>query len=69
MVLADKREIEADTSLAYIKILDREAVLQVAIMEVPEPLMGITTLEGLGLRVDPSTEKVEHSRPYGVALL
>lgn len=40
-----------------------------AIMEVPEPLLGVTTLEGLGLKVDPTTGKLEYSRPYGVAIL
>lgn len=69
LTLADKRSVEVDTSLAYIKILDREAVLQIAILDVPEPLLGVTALEGLGIKVDPNTGKVEHSRPYGVALL
>mgnify|MGYP001042412876 CR=1 FL=1 len=69
LLLADKRKVEVGTALAYIKILDREAVLQVAILEVPEPLLGVTALEGLGIKVDPSTGEVEYSRPYGVALL
>jgi len=69
LILADKGKVEVDTALAYIKILDREAVLQVAILEVPEPLLGVTALEGLGIKVDPSTGEVEYSRPYGVALL
>jgi clan AA aspartic protease len=69
LVLADKRSVEVDTALAYIKILDREAVFQIAILDVPEPLLGVTALEGLGIKVDPNTGKVEYSRPYGVALL
>ncbi|MEM2790930.1 MAG: hypothetical protein QW075_03690 [Thermofilaceae archaeon] len=40
-----------------------------AILESPEPLLGATALEGLGLRVDPATGRVKHSRPYGLALL
>lgn len=69
LVLADKRSVEVDTALAYIKILERDAVFQVAILDVPEPLLGVTTLEGLGIKVGPSTGNVEYSRPYGVALL
>ncbi|MEM4430627.1 MAG: aspartyl protease family protein [Thermofilaceae archaeon] len=69
LTLADKRVVEAGVSLAYMKILDREGVLPVAILESPEPLLGATALEGLGLRVDPATGRVEHSRPYGLALL
>jgi len=69
LTLADKRSVEVDTALAYVKILDREAVFQIAILDVPEPLLGVTALEGLGVKVDPNTGKVEYSRPYGVALL
>lgn len=66
LMLADKRKVEADTALAYIKILDRDAVLQIAIMEVSETSARCNN--PLGLRVDPSTGKTEHSRPYGAAL-
>lgn len=69
LTLADKRSVEVDTALAYIKLLEREAVFQIAILDVPEPLLGVTVLEGLGIKVDPNTGKVEYSRPYGVALL
>jgi len=69
LTLADKRSVEVDTALAYIKILERDSVFQIAILDVPEPLLGLTTLEGLGIKVDPNTGKVEYSRPYGVALL
>lgn len=69
LTLADKRVVEADVSLAYIKVLDRDGILPVAIMHSPEPLLGATAFEGLGLRVDPSTGNVEYSRPYGLAVL
>ena len=69
LTLADKWVVEANISLAYIRILDREGILPVAILESPEPLLGTTALEGLGLKVNPSTGKVEYSRPYGLALL
>ena len=69
LTLADKRTLEVNTSLAYIKLLDREGVLQIAIMDVPEPLLGVSTFEGLGVKVDPTTGKLEHSRPYGLALI
>jgi len=69
LTLADKRVVEADVSLAYIKVLDREGVFLIALIDAPEPLLGATVFEGLGLRVDPSTGNVEHSRPYGLAVL
>ncbi|MEM0481966.1 MAG: aspartyl protease family protein [Nitrososphaerota archaeon] len=69
LVLADSRTVEAEITVAYIKLLDREGVVPVAILETPEPLLGATALEGLGLRVDPATGALEHSRPYGLAAL
>jgi len=35
-------------------------------MDSPEPLLGVMVLEGLGIRVDPVTGKLEYSRPYGL---
>lgn len=69
LTLAEKRVVEAGVSLAYIKILEREGVFQIAIVDVPEPLIGVSTLEGLGIRVDPTTGKLEYSRPYGLGLI
>lgn len=69
LTLADKRQVEAGISLAYMKFLDRDGVLPVAIMASPEPLLGVTVLERLGLRVDPTTGELQHSRPYGLAAL
>jgi len=69
VTLADKRMVEVDVSLAYIKVLDREGIFLIAIMDAPEPLLGTTVFEGLGLRIDPSTGNVEYSRPYGLAVL
>jgi len=69
LTLADKRTVEAGITVAYIKLLDRDGVLPVAILDVPEPLLGVTALEGLGLRIDPATGELQHSRPYGLAVL
>ena len=68
-MLADKRKVKAILSNAYFKLLDREGVFQVAIMDVAEPLLGVTVLEGLGIKIDPCTGKLEYSRPYGLAIL
>jgi clan AA aspartic protease len=69
ITLADKRGIKAPISLAYMKVLDRESILPVVMIDVPKPLLGTTALEGLGLEVDPVSGKLEHSRAFGVALL
>jgi len=37
-------------------------------MDSPEPILGVTVLEGLGVKVDPVTGKLEYSRSYGLAV-
>ncbi len=69
LMLADRRRVKATLSNAYFKLLDREGVFQVAIMDVPEPILGVTVFEGLGIRINPATGKLEHSRGYGLAIL
>jgi len=69
LLLADGRKITVGVSLAYFKVLDREGVFQVALMDSPESLLGVIVLEGLGVRVDPTTGRLEYSRPYGLASL
>ncbi|GBC70914.1 hypothetical protein HRbin02_00687 [Candidatus Calditenuaceae archaeon HR02] len=69
LVLADRLTVEAGITVACIKPLDREGVVPVAILETPELLLGAIALEGLGLRVDPATGALEHSRPYGLTAL
>ncbi|MEM4061211.1 MAG: hypothetical protein QXK11_11985 [Pyrobaculum sp.] len=66
---ADKRKVEAHLSYAYIKIGEREGVLPVAIVEALEPTLGVTAMEGLGIKVDPTTGRIEYTRPYGLAIL
>ncbi|MCP8313685.1 MAG: hypothetical protein H3Z53_04850 [archaeon] len=60
LTLADKRIVKEGMSLAYMKLLDREGVLPVAILDAPEPLLGTTALEGLGVKVDPLTGNLEY---------
>ena len=58
LTLADKREVEAGVSLAYFKLMDREGIFQIAVMDSPEPVLGVTVFEGLGIRIDPVTGKL-----------
>jgi predicted aspartyl protease len=69
LLLADGRRVRAGVSLAYFKILDRDGVFQVVLMDSSEPILGVTVLEGLGVKVDPVTGKLEYSRPYGLVAL
>lgn len=63
LTLADKRVVEADVAAVYVKLLEREAILTSVIMDTPEPLLGISTMEALGLELDPTTGDVRATKP------
>lgn len=67
--LANKTEVEADYSSAYIKVMDREVPVPVLLIDSPMPLLGAFTLQVLGLEVDPVREEVRPSRPFALGLL
>jgi len=69
VTLADKREVEVDYSLAYVRVMDREAPVPVLIMDSPLPMLGAFTLQVLGLEVDPVKEEVRPTRPFTVGLM
>jgi predicted aspartyl protease len=68
-LLADSRMVMMDLGFAYLRLLDRESGIPVGVMDVVEPLLGVTALEALGLKVNPVDETLEHARPYGPAIL
>ena len=65
----DNRSIPMATGMAYMKLLGREAAVPVGILDVPMPLLGVTALEGLGLKVNPVDQTVELDRPFDPRLL
>lgn len=69
VVLADSREAEVGVGVAYLRLEDREGGVIVATMDVPMPLLEASALEILGLKVDPVSEVLEQSRPFGPAAL
>ena len=69
VMLADRRVVQIALGMAYLRVLDREGGVPIGVMEVPEPLLGITALEALGLKVNPVEGTLEPARPYGPAAL
>ena len=69
VTLADSRTVEVQVGVAFLRLEDREGGVIVASMDVPMPLLGASALEALGLKVDPVTETLEHSMPFGPAAL
>ena len=55
VALADGRMVEAWYATAYVEILGRGDLIPVRVFEVEKPLLGVFTLEALGLAVDSST--------------
>ncbi|MFQ6085720.1 MAG: clan AA aspartic protease [Candidatus Bathyarchaeia archaeon] len=64
VTLADGRRVKADVSLAYMEMDGRGDIVQVRIFEISEPLVGASTLEALGLAVDPTTGKLRPTRSF-----
>ena len=69
VVMADSTEMEVPVGLAYLRLQDREGGIIVGVMEVPMPLLGATSLQILGLKVNPVEETIEHHLPFGPAVL
>jgi predicted aspartyl protease len=69
LLMTDNREAAVNISLAYFRVLDREGIFPVVLMDSPEPLLGAVVLEGLRINVNFATSRLEYSRPYGLALL
>jgi len=62
VTLADGREIEVDLAPIYIELLDRGTYTLAAITETPEPLLGTSVMEVLGLVIDPKSGEIRKWR-------
>jgi clan AA aspartic protease len=65
VMLADGRVIDTEVTIARLRLLGREGVVPVEVVSVPEPLLGVSALEALGLKVNPMSRELELDRPYG----
>jgi len=63
--LADGRKIERQTGEAVIECLDEKATSVIVFGEEKDmPVMGVQTLEGLGLEVDPNSRQLRPGTLY-----
>jgi predicted aspartyl protease len=69
VVLADSRVVEIPQGLAYLRINAREGGIQVGVLDVPEPLLGVSALEALGFKINPVLGTLEETRAFGPAVL
>jgi len=65
--LGDGRRIGAEAYGLALRIGEREGPAIVASFEGAKPVLGVQSLESLGLKVDPVSGRLEPTRPAGVA--
>lgn len=65
--LGDGRKVKAAVYYALASIDGRGGPVIILSFEGAKQVIGVQTLESLGLRLDPSTGKLEATRPKGVA--
>ncbi len=65
--LGNGQEVNAEAYAIVITIADVEAPAISITFEGAQTVVGVETLESLGLRLDPTTGKIEFTRPKGMA--
>jgi len=68
ITLAAGRRVKLDAGTAIFRIGGREAPATILIGDVVEPILGVQTLEALGLTVDSRRRRLTPSRHYAVRL-
>ena len=66
--LADGQQVKAGVGPVILRIDDREVPAMILVGDVVEPILGVETLETMGLTVDPRSGRVKPSRGYAVRL-
>ena len=64
-MIADGSIVDTEVTLARLRLLDRVGIVPVEVLDTPEPLIGVSALETLGLKVNPITRELETDRSYG----
>jgi predicted aspartyl protease len=66
LVTADSRSVDTPLAAGYMRLMGREGGILVGILRAPMPLLGVISLEVLGLKVNPVAQTMEHARPFGL---
>jgi len=62
LMLSNKTKVKAKICMAEIEIEGRKGPMRIATFEDAVPVVGVDTLETLGLKVNPGTAKLEQVR-------
>jgi len=68
LMLADGRKTGAPLVVVYAKALDGESIALAAVLESPEPLLGTSVMEDLGIAIDPTSGDARGVRASGLIL-
>ncbi len=67
VMLADQRIVDAELTVAHLRLDGRETAIPVEIMEgTPHPLLGVSALEALGVKVNRVSGELEIVWPFSV---
>jgi len=65
--LGDGRAVDAEVYAAVMEVEDRKGPTLIVTFTGAKPVLGVRTLEDLGLKVDPIKGCLEATRPAGIA--
>jgi predicted aspartyl protease len=65
--LGDGRSVDAEVYAVVMMVEDREGATLAVTFEGAKPVLGVRSLEDLGLKVNPVSGSLEAARPAGVA--
>lgn len=64
VTMEDGRKARAGVGMAYLEMNGRAEIVRVRIFDAEEPLVGVSSIEDLGLTVDPVTGELRPSRGF-----
>jgi clan AA aspartic protease len=62
--LADKSIVDVEVTIAHLRLNGRQGGLPIEVMNVPVPLLGVSALEALGMKVNPVSGELEAIWPF-----
>ena len=64
IVTAGNQSIRVPLGFGRLRLMEREEPVVIGAMEVPIPLLGSSSMQALGLKVNPVNETIELALPY-----
>ena len=62
--LADRSIVDVEVTVAHLRLNGREGAVQIEVMDVPVPLLGVNALETLRMKVNPVSGEFEVVWPF-----